>query len=77
MVRFTTTGMADPIEMVALNVLIPLAAKRALERACVVEGRPEYSLAHVSRVVLVRALAANMHLRIEEADVDAGEEAAS
>ncbi len=71
--------MADPtIEMEALNVLIPRSLKRALEKAQVVKGRPEYSLAAVSRIVLTRALAANLHLRLEEAaDGDAGEEAAS
>ena len=66
-------SMAEPIEMVSLNVLIPLPIKQALEKAQVVDGRPEYSLAHVARVVLARALGANMHLRLE----DAGEEASS
>lgn len=74
--------MPEPTE--ALNVMVPRSLKRALEKAQVVKGRPEYSLAAVTRIVLARAISANMHLHLEEApaegeaaDVDAGEEASS
>ena len=66
-------------EDAVVNVKVPRALRRALDRACVMRPPPavgRYTLADVVRIVLARALAANMHLRLEEAaDVDAGEEA--
>ena len=57
-----------------INARVPAAVRAALDRACVVDGLPRYKLAEVVRIVLRRAIAANMHLRL---DADAGEETAS
>ena len=63
-------------EDAVINVKVPMALRRALDRACVARPAPGvgvYKLAEVVRIVLARAIEANMHLRLEEAD--AGEEA--
>ena len=58
--------------MAIINAEVPRALRETLDRARVVNGIPRYKLAEVVRIVLARAIDANMHLRL-----DAGEEAAS
>ena len=67
--------MADPTnekDMAIINAEVPRALRETLDRARVVDGIPRYKLAEVVRIVLARAIDANMHLRL-----DAGEEGQS
>ena len=76
-VRMAETNEDDAV----VNVKVPRALRRELDRACVMRPPPavgRYTLADVVRIVLARATAAKMHERLELFEAgDAGEEGAS
>ena len=60
-----------------INAVVPRALKKAIVDACALkpDGVSRYSMSEVVRIMLARGFDANHHLRLEEAEVDAGEEA--